>query len=209
MSRSGRLHTLARILLVLPLLGFAAGCHGEARSGGAGPEVGRDGGASAADSAEAVAVRYLSALGRGRYDSMAHLMHPEALSQIRDLMSLLVARDTAGNLVKGIFGVDGNKAFAALDSEQARFFSGLFRSQPGLAEVMGSLHGDPVGAVAEGDSLRHVVMRVEMGDTTGLSVSKMEVVSLKRSGGAWRVLLGGQIGGVLEALRRQVSPRSR
>jgi len=199
-TRRARPARLTPLFLLLPLAWLAAACGRPAASGSAGSTA-------ASDSAEAVAGRYMAALGQAHYDTAAHLMHPEARTQIRDLMQLLVSKQGSESFTKQMFGVD-SAGFAQLDAEEVteRFLSGLFRAQPGLARVMGTLHGDPVGTVAEGDSVLHVVMRIGMGDTTGLSISKMDVVSLKTSPDGWRVLLSGQIGGVIDALRQRMAP---
>jgi hypothetical protein len=52
----------------------------------------------------------------------------------------------------------------------------------------------PIGSVPEGD-LVHVVCRAKLG-LMGADTTKMEVVTLKRSNGSWRVLSNGDLEGL-------------
>ena len=64
---------------------------------------------------------------------------------------------------------------------------------PMLGDMMGTAQGRVLGAVAETDSLVHVVQRSTV-DMMGAEVSQVDVVSVRLSpDGAWRVALGGQL----------------
>ncbi|MDX1647192.1 MAG: hypothetical protein R3304_08610 [Longimicrobiales bacterium] len=151
-----------------------------------------------------VADAYFAAIRTSDFEGAADLMHPDGLEQIGGLMRLLADADEGNELAPVLFGVDQTDISATSD-EQA--FAGLMRfalqQSPEMGELLGSMGSDVIGTVAEGDTI-HVLSRVSM-DMMGATISQMEVVSLLPHDGDWRILLTGDIAGLVAALRAQLA----
>ena len=63
-----------------------------------------------------------------------------------------------------------------------------------------------IGIVYEGHDLAHVVSRVGV-KLEDISMTKMTVITLKRSGTEWRMLLTGEMQGLGEQFRRILRKR--
>lgn len=167
---------------------------------------------SASDSAETVIQGYLQALKSGQYLKAAELMHPEALEKFRGTILPLVEETAAGDGEESLLplfrDVPDIAALRKLSPPEffAAFFGGMVDAVPGMAEGLGSGNITPLGSVPEGDTL-HFVCRTSV-SMDGLDLSEMEVVSLKRSGGNWRVLLSGEMEGIAQALRKAHSDKT-
>jgi len=155
-----------------------------------------------AGEAENTSVEYARHLSASDWDAAAAMMHPEALGQIRTLAELLTEMDPSGQAASMIFGSAGASLEGESDTEVFAAFLAFAMTQAGLAEAMASMRQDAVGHVAEGDTV-HVVSRTHM-SFEGLSVSQMNVSSLVRHEGAWRMLLTGEIEAFLLGLRQQL-----
>lgn len=75
----------------------------------------------------------------------------------------------------------------------AWFMQTMVEQTPMFGDMMGTAQGEVLGAVAETDSLVHVVQRSTV-DMMGTEVSQVEVVTARlNADGVWRVALGGQL----------------
>ena len=63
----------------------------------------------------------------------------------------------------------------------------------------------PVGHVAEGNDA-HVVFRLKVAADDGVTITKVQAMSLRRLGPTWRVLLSGEFEGLAAALARRTGP---
>jgi len=165
----------------------------------------------ASPSPESVVQSYAQALQSGRYLALAELMHPEALEKFQSMMLPLfdaAKGDDAAGLLALFRGVPDVAALKKLSRTEffAAFFGGIIGGGEGVKEVLASVSMTPLGSVPEGDVL-HFVCRSAVA-TDGVSISKLEVVSLKRSAGSWRVLLSGEVEGVAQALRDALSGKT-
>lgn len=163
---------------------------------------------AAAESPESVVQRYSAALKAGDYQKCAELMHPEALEKFRNLLLPLLDVPPGHDKDDSALALFGGKDAAAVKKLSpteffASFMGGMTGKAPGLKEALGSANMTPIGSVPEGDVL-HVVCRTSAA-LQGASFSMMEVVSVKRSAGNWRVLLSGEIEGMAELLRSSMS----
>lgn len=71
------------------------------------------------------------------------------------------------------------------------------------AEAAGGLNFDGIeilGEVKEGDDITHLVTRTTV-SVGAIDMEAMEVVSLKKSGDEWRILMSGKIKGLPQQLR--------
>lgn len=169
----------------------------------------------ASPSPESVVGSYLEAMKAGQYLESAKLMHPEALEKFRTvLLPLAEAEQESGeanpadSLLALFRGVPDVAALKKLPPAEffAAFFGGVTDANPMLKEALASGSMTAIGSVPEGDTI-HVVCRTSAA-VEGISISKMEVVSLKRSAGEWRVLLSGEIEGMAQALRKALSEKT-
>lgn len=164
---------------------------------------------SATDSPESVVLGYMEALKSGQYLKGAELMHPEALEKFRGMLLPIVEETAAGGAEESFLplfrGVSDLAALKKLSPAEffAAFFGGIVDNAPGIAEGLSSGSITPLGSVPEGDIL-HFVCRTSV-TMQGLSLTEMEVVSLKRSQGNWRVLISGKMEGIAQALRNAQS----
>ncbi|MFN8547832.1 MAG: hypothetical protein U0527_07675 [Candidatus Eisenbacteria bacterium] len=162
--------------------------------------------ARAADTPEQVVTRYIAATRALKWDEIADMMHPTALDEFKDMMRPIVEIDSTGEATQLLFQVNGLAAYDALAPRDAfaRLMRTMTQQNPMIAEALTDANGTVIGHVAEAPDLMHVIYR--MGRTSGaLKGTKIEVVTLKRDGAAWRPLLAGNIEGLAEALRQQVS----
>jgi hypothetical protein len=73
---------------------------------------------------------------------------------------------------------------------------------PEMKEAMSSMRASVVGTVPEGADTVHVMYRMTMG-VQGVEVTKMEVLSLQRSGTRWMATLTGDMQGMIRAMSAQ------
>ena len=155
-----------------------------------------------ADTPEAVAGAMYSRMQGGDMRGAAELFDPAALKEFHDMlgpvMGLLAEDGDATPMLGPLFGGASPKQLkSASDGE---FFAAMLNGILGRSGV--KLESQQIlGSVAEGPDLRHVVTR-NTASGLGMTMTEMEVVSLRRVDGAWRVLLSGQMKGMAEAIRR-------
>ena len=152
-----------------------------------------------------VANRYVNAMKAGDYQTMADLMHPEALSQLRNLFEPLFQSPAGPALARELLGVSSAAAAAELPDED--YFAGLMRfvisQQPGFDEALSTAAVETIGQVQEGADTVHVVYRMQL-TVEGINLTQMDVFSMKRLDGTWRGLLKGDLTNLAAALREAV-----
>lgn len=147
---------------------------------------------------EAVVAEMSARMRAGDWAAAAALFDDEALRSFRGMMAPLLAStpETEAGFAKAL-GVADIAALA--QSTDAEFFAAFMRGL--MARSQAKLEAPQIlGGVAEGADVRHVVMRNRV-SAMGMSMTKMEVVSLRRRGEAWKVLLSGEIEGMAKALQ--------
>ena len=160
---------------------------------------------AAAGSPEAFAERYVQALREERWGDAAGMMHPEALAELRAMFAPIVAHPQGGEVSRDVFGLAAPGDFAAASDTAlfAAFLRTVTGSAPEFMAVMRDAKTTWVGHVDEGADITHVVYRLHLAHD-GIAITKLDVMSLKRSGTEWRAVLKGDVRGIAEALRRQV-----
>ncbi|HEX8433365.1 MAG TPA: hypothetical protein VF625_18895 [Longimicrobium sp.] len=153
---------------------------------------------------EDVARQYFTAIGASDYRAAAAMMHPAALDQFRDIFRALAATDTSGEAVKMMFGVASTREFNTLSSQDvfARMLGTIAGASPEMKAAMSSMRANVVGSVPEGADTVHVLYRMTMG-VEGVNMTKMEVLSLQRSGTRWMALLTADLQGMIQAISAQ------
>ncbi len=174
-----------RTLLAAVLLPAALGAQGAA-------------GAPGAQSPEEFARIYAATLNGGDYAGASRMMHPDALSTLRRFIDAVTSQDPSGEAREQVMGVRTADAAKGLTDEQvfARFIERTLGTQAGLAEAMKRARTEILGSVAEGATDRHVVYRVHL-SIDGTTISKLDVMTIRRHAGGWRSMLSGDLEGMI------------
>jgi hypothetical protein len=153
-------------------------------------------------SPETVAERYTAATRAGNWLGAAQLMHPEALSQLKQVFAPLV--EVAPQEVGvSFFNVRSKKEYDQLSNVTVfeRLMRNFSKQSPETAIALSASDTKIIGHVKEKPDLAHIVYRIntKVGD---VSVSKTAVMTLKKDGESWRTLLTGNIEGLAAVLSR-------
>ncbi|NIP78622.1 MAG: hypothetical protein GWM90_05220 [Gemmatimonadetes bacterium] len=159
-------------------------------------------GAAQSETPVQFAERYFEAAHQADWDSVAALMHPDALVSLKAMFAPLVAADTTGEMALGLFALEGPAEFES--ATPGDIFASLMRQMtamsPELAQIMSSARAQVIGTVREeGTDVRHVVYRLVM-ETQGIEVEKLQVISMRPWGDTWGAILTGEIKGLAAAL---------
>ena len=162
---------------------------------------------SRVETPEAVTRQYAAAMRANDWVGTAHLMHPDALAHFRRMLLPILAADSSGQLCRRLFDASSSAELAALPDEElfARFFRTLVNDAPELHAMFTGADLVPVGHVLEGDDVAHVVFRMKVA-ADGVTLTRVQAVSLRRVGRTWRVLLSGDFEGLAAALARRTGP---
>jgi hypothetical protein len=155
---------------------------------------------------EAVTRQFGAAMRANDWVGTAELMHPDALAHFRDMFLPIVAADSTGQLCDRLFATTSAAEVAALPNAElfARFFRTLVSGAPELSGMFAGADLVPIGHVLEGNDA-HVVFRMKVA-ADGVTITKVQAMSLRRSGQTWRVLLSGDFEGLAAALARRAGP---
>ena len=181
---------------------------------------------------EQVAREYLDAVEGMRWAEVVAHVQPEALDSFREWLEVLLfpgsdpsvlraaplpgtpeAGRPTPEILEPLTGARTVEAFLALSNEEVllQAFRALEVDSPGLIHAWVDRHTETLGAVLEGDTLAHVVYRLEW--SLRGATPDMEILTLARSGsGAWQILESRELGSLRPALgailRRLRSPPS-
>jgi hypothetical protein len=156
---------------------------------------------------EAVTRQFGAAMRASDWVGTAQLMHPDALARFRGMFLPIVVADSTGQLCQRLFATTSAAEVAALPDAElfARFFRTLVSGAPELSGMFAGADLVPVGHVLEGKDVAHVVFRMKVA-ADGVTITKVQAMSLRRSGQTWRVLLSGDFEGLAAALARRTGP---
>lgn len=215
---------LLAVLCVLGTLWVAPGVVLAERVTAQGDGVALDGadpvGTSAGDPEE-VARAYLSAVEGMAWRAVVDRVHPETAESFRRYLEImlfqgvdateLIGREaeaaTASGLplaeaLEAVSGVGSVAAYLELDDHEVLLgaFRGLQRDSPGMINAWVDRETEVLGVVAEGDTLRHVVYRLEWGISG--ATADVEILTLAPGPhGGWLVRTARE----LESLRPAIS----
>lgn len=166
--------------------------------------------ASAAEreSPEAAASAAMAAAKKGDWAAYTHRMHPEALAKAKRMFGAVVASDASGRMGKLFFGVDSAMGYDALSDSGAfvALMTNLTEHLPAFAEAMKTADFTVIGTLPEGKDLVHVVYRTGA-KAEDLEITRTSVLSLRRHGDEWRMLLTGNIEGLAARLSQMSGSR--
>lgn len=146
--------------------------------------------AQSAETPESVAKAYFAAMKAGDWAKCAGYMHPEALASMKRSFGAVVKSDKSERTARDIFGLNGNADFEKLSDATVfeRLMDFIASAVPELKTALASSTNNVLGQVGEGQELVHIVYRTLLKLGQG-EVSQVELISLKKSGTAWRALL--------------------
>jgi hypothetical protein len=159
--------------------------------------------AAAQQTPEGAAREYLRLFQAGDWRQAAALMHPDALEELKGFFSLVAEGDSAGVVLGPMFGVSGAAEFRALTAQEvyARVLGTVSRSAPQLVPAMRGMQAEVLGSVNEGPEVAHVVYRLSV-TLDGVTSTKVQVLSFRRSGDRWMGLLSGDLRALAESISR-------
>lgn len=166
---------------------------------------------------ESIAKAYMEASRQADWIKAASHMHPDALKQLRELFLPIIASAKSEKDKQELGAVLGVKDKAEFDKlSDAEVFGrvlGLMSSvTPELKNVLNSSTFDIIGNVQESTDLLHILYRMTIRlDLPGLkepmSMTKLEVMSMRRFENSWRVELSGDLRGIAEAMAAGLAAR--
>lgn len=157
------------------------------------------------DTPEAMAEAFLTAFRDTDWERCAALMHPDALEDFKGILMEIAEIDSSGAFVQMFFGEDAGPDVLAEtppDGVFRQFIAAIMEEVPMMGAMLGGLDAEIIGHVEEGDSLAHVVSRNRI-DVMGAQFTQMEVISLRRYEGGWRLLLTGDMENMVTVFRQQ------
>jgi hypothetical protein len=189
------------VLPLLALLTILSRCQGKEIS-------------SAAEKAaiEKVAAEAMEAVKTMKWKKYAAVMHPEALRAFRNMLmpSLQIVvkkeQEEQEDVLAFFDGAANLKTVMSWEPKQffVSFLKGRVTKQPPLKDSLTNMESKILGTVREGKDLAHVVVRLQFMNikVKGVAATNIGVVSLKRSGKEWRLLLTDDMRGVAEQFKR-------
>ena len=156
----------------------------------AAPALAQDAATPGAPGAEAVVGAYTEAFAAGDHVAAARLLDPVELAEFVDLIAVLDGAEP---------DPDREPAEAFAD-----FLAQLTGAEPRMGEAMETLRATVLGSVAEGDSLRHVVVRSRM-EMAGVEAGGVQATTARWDGDRWVVTFDArmrQFKATLQALDR-------
>lgn len=156
---------------------------------------------------ETVARSYFDAMSRNDTAALARRMHPVALTQFQSLLLPMFEGKSADRVSSDLLPMfDGVSTAADLrrlspEAFYASFMSGVAKVNPRFLQIMKESRYEILGYVPEKDN-SHVVYRLEM-TVEGQIAKRVAVLSLRKTGTTWGVLLTTEAEGMATSLRRK------
>ncbi|MFQ5500017.1 MAG: hypothetical protein ACE5FH_10140 [Candidatus Zixiibacteriota bacterium] len=157
-----------------------------------------------------------AAIGKLDWKTYATLLDFEALRQFQEsvqpALEPLAPMDSTGNRPEWLTLFGDSMATADLiDAPPDQFFVSVmertFSVSAELAKTFQGMQNSVVGGVYESDDDVYLVIKTEM-DIGPNHIREMNVLSLKRSGGEWKLLLSNKISGIGELVRSTIMGRA-
>ena len=152
-------------------------------------------------SAAEVADEYLRGIEAMAWRATAQRIHPDALERLRETLRIMIEPDKTGRLLRVLGGGLSEEDYLARDGETlfASVMSALRRESPGIINAMTDRETEVIGTVAEGDSLRYAVYRLEW--RLQGAEPEIKVMTLAPDArGRWKVLWAPELESLRSAL---------
>ena len=157
------------------------------------------------DDIERVMLQYFDAMEYADYDAAARLFDPSDIKVFREsfaFMAELPVEQQQAVYEQMIGPWASQESVEKMSDEE--FFASIFgfamRQAMGQVEIT---EADYLGSVMEGDATAHAVTRISVavGD---YAVTEMDVTTLARVNGAWRMKVSGDVGRVADMIKRSL-----
>lgn len=145
----------------------------------------------------------------------ASWLHPDGLQRYESILRPMVESeiqvDSAGQVAEKFMWLgQPYETQAFMNMSPAEFFSfsmsEIMTAIPALKAAMSSAKMEILGEMPEGDTLVHVVLRTSA-EAMGYGMSEVSVLTAKQHEGAYRLMLPGQIEGLITAIAQNMGPR--
>jgi hypothetical protein len=168
----------------------------------------------ATETPEEVAHTYIRAMADLRVNLVADEMHPAALERFKTYLSGIADaikaapadRKPPPKVVSALFGEGGVESVNEVSAREVfvRFMSNLATFLPQIREMQAGTTHEIIGHVDEGGNVTHVVFRATL-KRGGTELTKMDVLSLKRDGEEWKVMLTDDMESLIQNLGQQLT----
>lgn len=155
-----------------------------------------------------VVAQALEATKAEDWQKYATLMHPEALRDFKEVLvpalEAAAAAPDEGALVLRFFGnIKDAKKLLALPPDKffAQFMQGVSTQIPQFRKALTGTEFKVIGTVYEMDGMAHVLYRASV-KVDEIDVSQVDVISLKRDGQSWGMLMKAEFKAMAQQLRR-------
>lgn len=154
---------------------------------------------------EEVAHAYLTALQDRGALIVVEFIHNDEMAKFKDIFIAIMEKDAAKGrreIVTGLFGAQATLAEVKALSPKA-FMSVFIQKISDATSNKGFTFEklEVLGFVPEGDKA-HVVVRLEIGMWMS-AMKKMEVISMKRDGAEWKLMLTKEFDGLLQRMQNE------
>ena len=159
------------------------------------------GSATAQEEATRVADAFLTSFQRLDWDGVAARTDGSVLATFREHVTSMASHDATGRVAERILRESGATGFGQLDDRAlfAQLLQALHSEVPMLVGVLATNRYQTLGAIAEADTLTHVLVRTTP-YTTGSTSSAVEVVTARATADGWRVVEAAALDALLVAL---------
>jgi len=150
---------------------------------------------------EQVVAAYLEAFRQKQWTRCANLMHPGALQALKDALVDAVAQDSTSGLPGALYGEGAPREtirFAPPHELYARMLQVVYERTPEAKRVLDGFSAHVIGSVNESDRITHVVARTSVSGSS--DITQVEVFSVQKTDGIWRMRLTTDIKDVAEAI---------
>lgn len=146
------------------------------------------------------------------WSSLSKIMHEDGLADFSAMiMPAIESRVPLGdtnqaNDTISLFGVPysaNDLRMLPRDSFMTVVLNTVFEVTPQLGQTFATLQTQPVGQVAEGDTLVHVLMRTSMA-LAGGTLAEMDVLSVGNSGDSWKLLFPTRLKGMTQLIQQSI-----
>lgn len=154
---------------------------------------------------ESVAKEYIAASTSGDWAKAATFIDPEALVSFKKMFGEVMKMDKKNEAGKELFGLKNNAEFEQLSEEQVfvKLISMLVTVLPQMKQMLSEAQNTILGQVPEGNDVVHILYRMKMKIGDG-SISKVDVMSMKKTGGNWRLKLSEEMEGSFTAMAKSL-----
>jgi PleD family two-component response regulator len=170
--------------------------------------------AHSAETPEEVAHTYIRAMADARINVVADQMHPSALDRFKGIMTDVATAIEAApadrkppvKMITALFGEEGTAVVKDLSPRDVfvRFMSNLTTFVPQIRVMHAGSEYQVLGHVDEGGNISHVVFRATLAQGQH-EMTKMSVLSLKRDGEHWKMLLTDDLENLIAGLGKQLA----